>query len=337
MRAQDNDVLLDVRHLSVDFPVRGSSLFAKKQIISAVSDASFDIKKGETFGLVGESGCGKTTLANAILGLVEIRGGSVIFRGKELNKLAKSEFLEQRRSMQMIFQDPYSSLNPRFDAFRIIAEPLVIRGGFSREETRDRVVRLLELIGLSKDDMHRYPSAFSGGQKQRLGIARAIALHPELLICDEPVSALDVSVHAQILNLLTDLQHELNLTYLFISHNLAVVKRICSTLAVMYLGKIVEYGQTEAIFRNPLHPYTRALISAVLDIDIARPWGRIILKGETPSPINPPVGCRFAQRCYESGQHCACTPVELVEVEPNHSVVCHKYAQLASTVKNCAH
>ncbi len=335
MRGHDNDPLLDLRHLSVDFPVRGSGLFAPKQLVSAVSDVSFVIKQGETFGLVGESGCGKTTLANAILGLVDISGGSIVFSGQELNKLATSEFLEQRRRMQMIFQDPYSSLNPRFDAFRIIAEPLVIRGGFSREEISDRVARLLELIGLSKDDMHRYPSAFSGGQKQRLGIARAIALHPELLICDEPVSALDVSVHAQILNLLTDLQHELNLTYLFISHNLAVVKRICSTLAVMYLGKIVEYGQTEAIFRNPLHPYTRALISAVLDTDITRPRERIMLKGETPSPINPPVGCRFAPRCYESSRECACTPVELVEVEPHHTVACHRFSHVTHAVKHC--
>ena len=317
--------LLQVKDLSVNFEVKGPRLFSK-QLVQAVSNVSFTINRGETFGLVGESGCGKTTVANAILGMVDISGGSILFKGKDICKMDRKEFVEQRRSMQMIFQDPYSSLNPRFDAYRIIAEPFVIRGGSSKDEIREHVIRLLELIGLSKDDLHRYPSAFSGGQKQRLGIARAIALNPELLVCDEPVSALDVSVHAQILNLLNDLQDELGLTYLFISHNLAVVQRICSTIAVMYLGKVVEYGKTEAIFRNPVHPHTRALISAVLDMDINNRRERITLKGETPSPINPPAGCRFSQRCYESGANCADIPVELVEVEPNHFVACHKHS-----------
>lgn len=327
-----NEPLLELQNVSVDFPVRGTSLFSKRQLVSAVSDVSLTINRGETFGLVGESGCGKTTLANAILGMVETSGGSIIFKGEDITKMEQSELVKHRRSMQMIFQDPYSSLNPRFDAYRIIAEPFLIRGGMGRQEIEAAVIKLLKLIGLSEDDLHRYPSAFSGGQRQRLGIARAIALNPELLICDEPVSALDVSVHAQILNLLTDLQNELKLTYFFISHNLAVVKRICSTLAVMYLGKIVEYGHTEAIFNNPLHPYTRALMSAVLDIDVGNRRARIPLQGETPSPIDPPAGCRFSQRCSESRPHCANAPLDLVEREPNHFVACHKYCQVANIV-----
>lgn len=317
--------LVEVNNLSINFPVKGDLPFSKKSYVQAITDVSIKINKGETFGVVGESGCGKTTLANAILGIIEPSSGEVIFKGKDINKIDKKEFIDLRRSMQMIFQDPYSSLNPRFDAYSIIAEPFVIRGGIPKEEIKEKVIRLLELVGLSKEDLHRYPSEFSGGQKQRLGIARAIALKPEFLVCDEPVSALDVSVHAQILNLLTDLQKELGMTYLFISHNLAVVRNICSNLAVMYLGKIVEYGSTEAIFRNPLHPYTRALMSAVLDIDINNKRERITLQGETPSPINPPVGCRFSKRCYEGKPHCIDNVVKLVEVEPNHYVACHQY------------
>jgi oligopeptide/dipeptide ABC transporter ATP-binding protein len=242
-----------------------------------------------------------------------------------MNNVTRKEFIELRRDMQMIFQDPYSSLNPRFNVYNIVAEPFVIRGGFAKEQIRKRVERLIELVGLSKDDLYRYPSDFSGGQRQRIGIARAIALNPEFLVCDEPVSALDVSVHAQILNLLMDLQKELGLTYLFISHNLAVVKKICSNLAVMYLGRIVEYGSAAAIFKNPFHPYTRALMSAVLDIDIENKRERIILKGEIPSPIDPPIGCRFSSRCFESNTYCGEKSVELIEVEPNHFVACHNY------------
>lgn len=322
---QNKDTLVEVNNLSVNFPIRGDFLFSEKSYVQAVTDVSIEIKKGETFGLVGESGCGKTTLAHALLGMIEPSEGNVIFKGKDINKVDKRKFLELRRDMQMIFQDPYSSLNPRFNAFQIISEPFIIRGGVKKRDLEKEVIRLLKLVGLSEEDLYRYPSEFSGGQRQRIGIARAIALNPEFLVCDEPVSALDVSVHAQILNLLADLQKDLGLTYLFISHNLAVVRRVCSTLAVMYLGKVVEYGSTEVIFNNPMHPYTRALISAVLDTTPNFENKRIPLKGETPSPINPPGGCRFSQRCYEGKPHCADEPTRLVEVEPMHYVACHQF------------
>jgi oligopeptide/dipeptide ABC transporter ATP-binding protein len=321
----NKSLMVRVDNLSVNFPVKKNTPFGKKKYVQAVTDVSITINKGETFGLVGESGCGKTTLANAVLGIISPSSGKVIFKDRDMNNITRKEFIELRRDMQMIFQDPYSSLNPRFSVFSIIAEPFVIRGGFSKEEIKERVEKLIELVGLSKDDLYRYPSDFSGGQRQRIGIARAIALNPEFLVCDEPVSALDVSVHAQILNLLMNLQKELGLTYLFISHNLAVVKKICSNLAVMYLGKIVEYGSTEAIFKNPLHPYTRALMSAVLDIDIDNKRERIILKGEIPSPIDPPEGCRFSQRCYEKMDGCSERLAELKEIESNHFVACCQY------------
>jgi oligopeptide/dipeptide ABC transporter ATP-binding protein len=321
----NKSLMVQVNNLSVKFPVKNNIPFSRKKYVQAVTDVSIKINKGETFGLVGESGCGKTTLANAILRIINPSSGKVIFKNRDMNNVTRKEFIELRRDMQMIFQDPYSSLNPRFNVYNIVAEPFVIRGGFAKEQIRKRVERLIELVGLSKDDLYRYPSDFSGGQRQRIGIARAIALNPEFLVCDEPVSALDVSVHAQILNLLMDLQKELGLTYLFISHNLAVVKKICSNLAVMYLGRIVEYGSAAAIFKNPFHPYTRALMSAVLDIDIENKRERIILKGEIPSPIDPPIGCRFSSRCFESKTYCGEKSVELIEVEPNHFVACHNY------------
>ena len=319
--------LLVLDNVHVQFEVKGPKLLSKKQKVQAVSGVSLTINPGETFGLVGESGCGKTTLANLIMGMVDISEGSIVFKNQNIHKIEKKAFINLRRSMQMIFQDPYSSLNPRFTAMHIITEPMVIRGGHSKQELEERAIELLELVGLNREDLNRYPSAFSGGQKQRLGIARAIALNPELLVCDEPVSALDVSVHAQILNLLADLQKELGLTYLFISHNLAVVRKVCTNIAVMYLGKVVEYGSTEAIFKNPLHPYTKALMSAVLDLDVSNWENRIKLKGETPSPINPPLGCRFSARCYQKGPYCADKPTILTEVEENHFVACHKFDQ----------
>lgn len=324
---EKDETLVEVNNLSVDFPIKGEFFFSEKSYVQAVTDVSFKIKKGETFGVVGESGCGKTTLGNALLGMIEPSGGEIIFKGTDINKVDKKEFTELRRDMQMIFQDPYSSLNPRFDAYSIIAEPFVIRGGISKKEIEKKVIRLLKLVGLNEKDLYRYPSEFSGGQRQRLGIARAIALEPEFLVCDEPTSALDVSVHAQILNLLNDLQEELGLTYLFISHNLAVVRKVCDTLAVMYLGKIVEYGSTEAIFNNPTHPYTRALISAVMDVDIDNYKERITLEGEIPSPINPPKGCRFAKRCYVAEPYCTDKPTSFVEIEPMHYVACHLFEE----------
>lgn len=324
--SDEQNYIVETQNLSVHFPVRGGLPF-KKKYVKAVSNVSLKIRRGETYGLVGESGCGKSTFANALLGMIKPTDGKVIFDGKDLNSLNKKDFKETRRNMQMIFQDPYSSLNPRFDLLEIIGEPMVIRGGFTKEEIEERVVELLELVGLSREDLHRYPSDFSGGQRQRIGIARAIILNPSFLVCDEPVSALDVSVHAQILNLLDRLQKQRKMTYLFISHNLAVVKSICDHMAVMYLGKVMECGSTQTIYENTLHPYTKALLSAVLDIDVDNKRERIVLQGDIPSPINPPAGCRFCKRCPNAMPICSQKEPELFEIEPDHMIACHLYSK----------
>lgn len=316
-------IILSMKNVSVHFPVKGAFPFSKKRVVSAVSDVSVDIFQGETFGIVGESGCGKSTLANAMIGLVKPTSGEVQFKGNKLYSMSPQEFKEIRRDMQMIFQDPFSSLNPRFNVYQIISEPMKIRGGATVEEMKKRVIELLELVGLSDKDLYRYPSDFSGGQRQRIGIARAIILNPDFLVCDEPVSALDVSVHAQILNLLMELQEKMKMTYVFISHNLAVVKSICDHMVVMYLGNVMESGSTKAIYQHPLHPYTNALLSAVLDVDIDNKKERIILQGDIPSPINPPSGCRFYQRCPYAMKGCVDRKPTLVEVEPEHFVACH--------------
>lgn len=316
------DVMVEAVNLSVHFPVKKDMPFSKQKYLQAVTDASIKIYKGETFGLVGESGCGKSTFANTTLGLLKPTQGKMIFDGVDLNEVSKEQFKELRKQMQKIFQDPGSSLNPRFNVFEIVSEPLVIRGGYTFEQRKELVAAMLKNVGLSAEDMERYPSDFSGGQQQRIAIARALILRPEYLVCDEPVSALDVSVHAQILNLLMDMQKQLRITYLFISHNLAVVKKICDRLAIMYLGKVVEYGSAEKIFANPMHPYTKALISAVLDMDIDSDKERITLKGDISSPIDPPIGCAFCKRCPVARQDCEMTENPLVEVEPEHFVAC---------------
>ncbi len=315
--------LVQIDRLSVHFPVKGRLPFQKKKFVRAVSDVSLAISPGEAFGLVGESGCGKSTLANAVLGMLRPTGGRVLFKGRDLSTLKPGGFKALRRDMQMIFQDPFSSLNPRFTAYEIIAEPMRIRGGMTAAQREARVAELLHLVGLSREDMCRYPSDFSGGQRQRIGIARAIALNPEFLVCDEPVSALDVSVHAQILNLLMDLQRDLHITYLFISHNLAVVKDICASVAVMYLGAIMETGPTEQVFSKPLHPYTRSLLSAVLTIDLTHPPERVLLKGDIPSPIHVPEGCPFCTRCPFAKERCHKEKPLLREGEPGHFAACH--------------
>ena len=322
MSKQDKP-LVKVENLKVHFPVKGGLPFAKKKFVKAVDGVSIEIHAGETFGLVGESGCGKSTLGNAILGMQKPTEGKIYFKEKDMNTLSQKEFKDLRRGMQMIFQDPFSSLNPRFDVYHIIAEPMQIRGGMTEAEIRARVSELLHLVGLSDEDMPRYPSDFSGGQRQRIGIARAIALNPEFVVCDEPVSALDVSVHAQILNLLMDLQKELGITYLFISHNLAVVKDICSHVAVMYLGSMMETGDTQKIFQRPMHPYTRSLLSAVLTVDVDHAPQRIILEGDIPSPINTPPGCPFSTRCPYAREECKKSKPELKELEEGHFVACH--------------
>ena len=259
--------------------------------------------------------------------------GTVRFQGDDLFLLKPKAFKEARRHMQMIFQDPFSSLNPRFTVYDIIKDPLYIRGGASEATMKDKVLELLKLVGLDEEDLYRYPSDFSGGQRQRIGIARAIVLNPRFLVCDEPVSGLDVSVHAQILNLLMEIQKSRSLTYVFISHNLAVVKNICKTMLVMYLGKAMEAGVSDAIFANPLHPYTKALLSAVLDINVQESHDRILLKGDAPSPIDPPKGCRFWQRCPSAMIGCETIPVELIEVERDHQVACHLVSGFSSEDK----
>ncbi len=322
-KTSGSDYILEMENVSVDFPVKGFTAFLKRQKISAVSDVSLRIEKGQTFGVVGESGCGKSTLANTMIGMVKPTAGRVTFKGKNLFELDRKSFKKTRRDMQMIFQDPFSSLNPRFNVHDIISEPLLIRGDATEEEMKARVVELLELVGLSKDDIDRHPSDFSGGQQQRIAIARSIILNPDFLVCDEPVSALDVSVHAQILNLLTEIQEKLGLTYVFISHNLAVVKNICDRMVVMYLGKVMEGGSAKAIFDNPRHPYTLALLTAVLDTDVDKEKEEIILEGDIPSPIDPPQGCRFWQRCPHAMEGCKNVPVPEVEIERDHYVACH--------------
>ena len=316
------DILIETSGLSVHFPLKREWPFAPRRCLEAVTDASVRILRGEMFGLVGESGCGKSTLANATLGLERPTAGRVIFDGSDLSRLSAAEMRAQRGRMQKIFQDPASSLNPRFNVFELVAEPMVIREGETKQRQRERVAEMLRAVGLGEGDMDRYPSDFSGGQQQRIAIARSLILEPEYLVCDEPVSALDVSVHAQILNLLLQMQRQRGITCLFISHNLAVVKRICDRLAIMYLGKVVEYGSAERIFARPMHPYTRALISAVLDVDVDGQKATVVLKGDVSSPIDPPPGCRFCKRCPEAVPACEVEQTPLVEIEVDHFVAC---------------
>lgn len=309
--------LVKVRHLVKHFPVENSDL-----VVRAVDDVTFDIYAGETLGLVGESGCGKSTVGRCLLRLYEPTGGEVRFEDQNMGALSFREMQSLRREMQIIFQDPYASLNPRLSILSIVSEPLKIHGIGSKGEQKERVADLLQKVGLDPNYMHRYPHEFSGGQRQRLGIARALALNPKLIICDEPVSALDVSVQAQVVNLLQDLQAELGLTYLFISHGLAVVEHISQRVAVMYLGKIVEIAEAKELYENPLHPYTRALLSAIPVPDPKQKRERIVLQGDVPTPINPPSGCRFRTRCPLAIPECAERVPELREIAPGHTAAC---------------
>lgn len=318
----EKEVLLRTEGLTVRFPVKRERLFERRRYVHAVTDASIVIYKGEIFGLVGESGCGKSTFANATLGLIAPSKGAVSICGERLDIKDKRALHRQRVRMQKIFQDPATSLSPRFTVERAIAEPMVIRGGFTETERRKKVREMLSLIGLSENDMPRYVTEFSGGQKQRIVIARALILHPEYIVCDEPVSALDVSVHAQILNLLKDLGGRFGLTYLFISHNLAAVRRLCDRIAIMYLGHIVEYGDTAEVFARPMHPYTKALISAVLTVDAEDASERMILKGDIASPIDLPHGCVFAPRCPFACENCQSLACTLTEVGEGHFAAC---------------
>jgi oligopeptide transport system ATP-binding protein len=309
--------LVEVRHLVKHFPVENSD-----DVVRAVDDVSFDIFAGETLGLVGESGCGKSTVGRCLLRLIEPTSGEVLFENKDVTRLDKNDLRELRREMQIIFQDPYASLNPRLNILAIVSEPLKIHGIGGKNEQKERVADLLKKVGLDPNYMHRYPHEFSGGQRQRLGIARALALNPKLIVADEPVSALDVSVQAQVVNLLQDLQAEFGLTYLFISHGLAVVEHISQRVAVMYLGKIVEIADSHELYENPLHPYTKALLSAIPIPDPTRKRERIVLQGDVPTPINPPSGCRFRTRCPFAIEDCAREVPELREIQPGHFAAC---------------
>ena len=318
-----NEILLDVRHLKTYFPIK-NGLFSKVTgYVKAVDDVSFQIRKGETLGLVGESGCGKTTTGKSILRLNEYATGEVFFEGQDIMKLNRSDMRKMRREMQLIYQDPYSSLNPRMSIGDIIAEPLEIHGISEGAERDKRVNELLSVVGLSPYHAKRYPHEFSGGQRQRIGIARALALNPKLIVCDEPVSALDVSIQSQILNLLDELQDEFGLTYLFIAHGLAVVKHISDRVGVMYLGKMVEICGSDELYGNPLHPYTEALMSAIPIPDPSLERHRILLEGDVPSPVNPPSGCRFHTRCRKAFAKCKEVEPELIDVGNDHQVACH--------------
>jgi peptide/nickel transport system ATP-binding protein len=327
-------VLLEIKNLRKFFPIQKGALIRRVVgNVRAVDDVSFVIREGETLGLVGESGCGKTTTSRCILRAMKPSSGQILFRTAEdqvidLAGLSRDQLRPMRPQMQMIFQDPFSSLNPRLNLFEIVGEPLLVNGVTNIKERTERVADMLRLVGLRPEYLQRFPHAFSGGQRQRIGIARALILHPRLVVADEPVSALDVSVQAQVLNLLLELQEKLNLTYLFVAHNLSVVKHICDRVAVMYVGKLVETATTYEIFNNPRHPYTAALMSAVPVADPRIHVGDVELKGEVPSPANPPSGCYFHPRCAFAAEICSNQMPELREISPGHFVSCHRADEL---------
>jgi oligopeptide/dipeptide ABC transporter ATP-binding protein len=314
--------LVKIENLVKYFPIRGGLLQRTVAEVKAVDNVSFFIREGETLGLVGESGCGKTTVGRTMLRLIEPTSGSVIFNGVDILKLNPSELKNMRRQMQIIFQDPYASLDPRVPIGESVVEGLKIHNIGSARERFDITIETLRKVGLEDYHARRYPHEFSGGQRQRIGIARALALRPQFIVADEPVSALDVSIQSQVLNILKDLQAEFNLTYLFVAHNLSVVEHISDRVAVMYLGKIVELASRDELFRNPLHPYTQALMSAIPVADPTVRRERIILPGDVPSPVNPPSGCRFHPRCPVAIEHCGVQEPDFKEVSPDHWVAC---------------
>lgn len=321
----ENNKLIEVKNLKKYFPVKNSSLFRKGQYLKAVDDVSFYINKGETLGLVGESGCGKSTTGRSIIRLFDITGGEILYRGDDIAKLKESALKPYRRKMQVIFQDPYASLNPTLTVKDLISEPLDVYHVGSKGERQERVLELLEKVGMGKEHLDRYPHEFSGGQRQRIGIARALSINPEFILCDEPISALDVSIQAQVVNMLEDLQNEMGLTYLFIAHDLSMVRHISHRIGVMYLGKLIEIGASNHIYKHPLHPYTQALLSSVLEPDprIARESKIRVLEGDVPSPLNPPSGCKFVTRCKYAMKQCHEVEPELIVKESGHMVACH--------------
>ena len=325
MTDRPEEVILKVQNLKKYFPIRRGVFRRQVGEVKAVDDISFEVYRGETLGVVGESGCGKTTAGRTIIRLYEPTSGHVYFNGKDLATLSGGELRKMRRKMQMIFQDPYASLNPRMSVEGIVSEPLEIHRMTNGRQRKDRVAELLHLVGLNPALMNRFPHEFSGGQRQRIGLARSLALNPDLVICDEPISALDVSIQAQVVNLLEDLQKELGLTYIFIAHDLSMVRHISRRVAVMYLGKIMELTDRETLYKNPLHPYTQALLSAipVADPEVEEKRRRIILEGDLPSPANPPKGCNFNTRCPLAMDICFHVEPELIEVEADHWCACH--------------
>lgn len=320
--SNDNKRLVEAQNLKQYFPVKGGKLF-EKRVVKAVDNVSFFINKGETLGLVGESGCGKTTVGRTLLRLYEPTDGKIIYDGKDITNV---NMLPYRRKMQIVFQDPYASLDPRMTVGDIIGEPIDIHHlAANSKERRDRIVELLSLVGLNTEHANRYPHEFSGGQRQRVGIARALAVNPEFIVCDEPVSALDVSIQAQVVNMFESLQESMGLTYLFIAHNLSVVKHISSRIGVMYLGKLVELAESYELTFHSVHPYTRSLISAIpiADPKTSRSMKRIVLEGDVPSPVNPPSGCHFRTRCPYADERCAQEEPEWKEVSSGHFAACH--------------
>lgn len=322
--AASAEALLQVRNLKKYFPINKGIIFSREVgAVKAVDDISFDIFRGETLGLVGESGCGKSTTGRMLLRLIEATSGEIRFDGRNILDLKKDEMRELRKDIQIIFQDPYASLNPRMTVGDIIGEPLHIHNIAKGKQKEKRVQELLDVVGLNSFHARRFPHEFSGGQRQRIGVARALAVNPKLIVCDEPVSALDVSIQAQVVNLLQDLQEEFDLTYLFIAHDLSVVKHISDRVAVMYLGKIAELASKDALYASPSHPYTQALLSAIPVADPTVKADRIILKGDVPSPINPPSGCRFHTRCPKAMDICRSKEPEWLEIRPGHFGACH--------------
>ncbi len=323
-----DDTLLDIQGLKVHFPIHGGLFGQTVASVKAVDGVDLKVKRGEVLGLVGESGCGKSTLGRAVLQLIKPTAGHVFFEGEDLAKLPRNRLRQRRADMQMVFQDPFSSLDPRFTVGTLIAEPLTNFNYGTREQMDERIRYLLQVVGMSPNILNRYAHEFSGGQRQRIGIARALALNPRFIVADEPISALDVSIQAQVLNLLADLRAQFNLTYMFIAHNLSAIKHISTRVAVMYLGHIVEYGPAEEIYLSPQHPYTIALLSAspFPDPDMEKTRKRIILTGDVPSPVNPPAGCPFHPRCWKAQEICRNTPPPL-EIKPGasatHVTACH--------------
>ena len=323
----NNELLIEVKNLKKYFPVKNKFLVKEKKAVKAVDGVTFNIKKGETFGLVGESGCGKSTLGRTITGLYDITEGEILFNGVNIATLSKKEKKSFYSKIQTIFQDPYSSLNPNMTVGELIDEPLVLHTNLNKEERYSKIKELLNIVGLSENDMNKFPYEFSGGQRQRIGIARAVSTEPDFILCDEPISALDVSIQAQVINMLEDLQEKLGLTYLFVAHDLSMVKHISDRIGVMYLGKIVEISESDNLYKKPLHPYTKDLLSAIpiADPKRAKENKLNIIDGDIPSPINIPSGCRFHTRCKYATEECKTIEPELIEIEKDHLVACHLY------------